>query len=640
MLPNHDMSQAVSFFATNMHSVRLSGEIAFWNPASSNGYAQYFQSFLSPLAPTPHHLTFIVWAEVIALLGALHISVPEYSQYIAFTYALSPFLTFLAGTLFLRQIFDNRAIVALLMISYAFSSIGIWNSAWFYFQEPFTLFAVLGTTIAFLRKPSVSRLFLFVGALLLQVCSANYWTIHNSWFLIITASTFAFAFPNQVRRAFIWTMQICRANQSKAIYLLAVLALTVSLWGISLASTVSEQSAQHVRPTIGSGQYKMQRVLDRVRELRRSTLEFFNPNLDRALASYKYENDVHNARYVGLVFLPFLMLLPFYAWRRKERWLVGLTVSTLMVCIGFPLLALLWTATPMLSRDQHLFYFYSQYLQLGVIMAAAAALEVIVSSHLSHLAARRLSNVTLYIVTACFTAFVACNLLSAQFPPNDLNLQTALYSFVIILVTATLAAQHLLTKKPISKTMLLTGLLAISLLDLTTYFAHVSSKDAVFSHDYLLSKRYRMQVHEPAYLAVRTAKIESASDAKEITLHRDVLKSPWAEPDLSAGFNGGLFKNMPIFTDFWPINRFLEPNGVIQFHAAPQAVQEYEYGSAPIQLASKLDPRYDSTAPSSEPFTNDDPTLDQVPEAGMVRHDPQGLVHDDFVANFKYRFKS
>lgn len=190
MVPNHDMSQAASFFATNMHSIRLSGDLAWWNPATANGYAQYFQSFLSPLAPTPNHIVFILWAEAVKLLSFVRVAIPEYAQYITFTYILMPFLTFVAGTLFFKQIYENRTVITILMLAYAFSSIGIWNSAWFYFQESFTLFAVLGTSIAFLKKPTQSRLWLFLAAVLMQVCSANYWTVHNSWLYLIGAASY------------------------------------------------------------------------------------------------------------------------------------------------------------------------------------------------------------------------------------------------------------------------------------------------------------------------------------------------------------------------------------------------------------------------------------------------------------------
>src|SRR5205807_2022499 len=99
-LPNHDMSEGLPFFATNMHSMRQSGEIAWWNPLSNNGYAQYYQSFLSPLAPTPHHVVFIAWAQFIRALGLLGLSIPEYYQYLGVNYVILPFLTFFGLSLF------------------------------------------------------------------------------------------------------------------------------------------------------------------------------------------------------------------------------------------------------------------------------------------------------------------------------------------------------------------------------------------------------------------------------------------------------------------------------------------------------------------------------------------------------------
>jgi hypothetical protein len=642
MLPNHDMSQAASFFATNMHSIRLSGDLAWWNPATANGYAQYFQSFLSPLAPTPNHIVFILWAEAVKLLSFVHVAIPEYAQYITFTYILMPFLTFVAGTLFFKQIYENRTVITILMLAYAFSSIGIWNSAWFYFQESFTLFAVLGTSIAFLKKPTQSRLWLFLAAVLMQVCSANYWTVHNSWLYLIGASSYAVAFPNQVRRAFIRIKQFANIDRRKTGAVVGLLALTAALWVACLGSIFVEQSKRYVRPTISTGteQYKTQAVLSRVHELRRSTVEFFNPNLERALKFYQYESEVHNARYVGLVFLPFLFLLPFYAWRRKERFIAGLAFGTLVVCLGFPLIAMLWTITPMLSRDQHLFYFYTQYLQIAVIMGAAAALEVVLQKRGNSLTNRRLTSAMLGVVALSFIGFAAFNLSSGQFAAKDINLETGLYVLTIVLVVSGFAAQHLLSGKEASKRMLTLALLIVALLDLTTYFAHVSEKDAAFSHRYLLVKRYRTQVHEPAYSAVRITPTEPRETAREISQHRGVINKPWANPDLTLGFAGGLFKNMPIFTDFWPVDRFLEPTRVVELKRAPIAVQESEYTSPPIQLAAFIDPRYNDLPDNNTKFVNDDPKLDELPEAGVEHHDVTALINDKFVPNFAYAFKN
>lgn len=637
MVPNHDMSQAASFFATNMHSIRLASDLAWWNPASANGYAQYFQSFLSPLAPTPNHIAFILWAECIKALSLVHLSVPEYGQYISFTYLLMPFLTFLAGTLFFKQIYENRAVVATLMIAYAFSSIGIWNSAWFYFQESFTLFAVLGTTTAYLKKPTMPRLWLALAAILVQICSANYWTVHNSWLYLIGAASYAFAFPNQIRRAGVRIRQAVQSDRKTAIALASLFVITAGLWTFCLGSIFVEQGKKYIRPTISTGteSYKTQAVLDRVHELRRSTVEFFNPNLDRALKFYQYESDVHNARYVGLVFLPFLFLLPFYPWRRKERFIAGLSFGILMVCLGFPLVAMLWTITPMLSKDQHLFYFYTQYLQVALIMGAGAALEMVLRKRSHLLTNRRLSSAMLCVVGASFLGFAGYNLMSGSFPAKDMNLETALYALTTVLVVSGFAAQHLISGKKASRVMLAVVVLSIALLDLSTYYAHVNEKDAAFSHSYLLVKRYRTQAHEPAYAPLRITPVEAREVGREISQHKSAINKPWKIRDAQS-FSGGLFQNMPIFTDFWPVDRFLEPLKIVEFKRAPLAVQEHEFASPSIQLASYVDPQYDELRDNNYKFVNDDPKLDDMFEAGLEKRDLSSLPKDVLIPNFKY----
>src|SRR5262245_54208501 len=91
-IANHDMHQGASLFASSMHSMRLSGDIAWWNPASGSGYAQYYQELLSPLAPTLGHVVFIVWAEFVYAFNLMGLAVPEYFQYLTVTFIVLPFL--------------------------------------------------------------------------------------------------------------------------------------------------------------------------------------------------------------------------------------------------------------------------------------------------------------------------------------------------------------------------------------------------------------------------------------------------------------------------------------------------------------------------------------------------------------------
>jgi hypothetical protein len=95
-VPNHAMYQGAAFFATSMHSLALTGEIAWWNPTASNGYAQYYQAFFSPLAPTAYSIVYIVWSQLVWVTSLVGLRLPEYYQYLVINYVVLPFLTFLA----------------------------------------------------------------------------------------------------------------------------------------------------------------------------------------------------------------------------------------------------------------------------------------------------------------------------------------------------------------------------------------------------------------------------------------------------------------------------------------------------------------------------------------------------------------
>src|SRR3954471_10820795 len=101
-----------------MHSLRLTGELAFWSPPTLNGYAQYYQAFLSPLAPTPHHVVFVLWAQAMRGLNAVGVVLPEYRQYLVVNYLVLPFLTFLAFSFFTAQLLRRRAAQLLVSVVY------------------------------------------------------------------------------------------------------------------------------------------------------------------------------------------------------------------------------------------------------------------------------------------------------------------------------------------------------------------------------------------------------------------------------------------------------------------------------------------------------------------------------------------
>ena len=249
-VPPHDMYQGAAFFATNLHALRLEGDLAWWNPISSAGYAQYYQSFLSPLAPTSGHVVFIVWAFATRALARVGIGFPEYLQYVAVTYLVLPSLAYWAFLTFCSLLFASRAAVVLAGIVYAFSGIGLWQSAWFYFQEPFTLYLVLAAVVGALRRPVASRLLLVPAAVLVQIASFNYWTLYNSWFLVLVLGVYGGFHANQVRRLGRRLRDLWRTRRAPMVAAPAATALTAAVWLGMLGTMVQEQGPRHTR-TVG-----------------------------------------------------------------------------------------------------------------------------------------------------------------------------------------------------------------------------------------------------------------------------------------------------------------------------------------------------------------------------------------------------
>jgi hypothetical protein len=337
-IPNHDMYQGASFFATSMHSMRLSGDIAWWNPASFNGYAQYYQSFLSPLAPTTGHIVFIVWAQGIRLLGSVGVAIPEYVQYLLINYVVFPFLAFFMLGCFLSLLFQRRSSIFLVLVVYTLSGIRVWNSSWFYFQEPFTLFLLLTAVFAVLKYPSHRTLLGLVGAGLVQFTSLNYWSLYNSWFIVVLVGSYCWIYPNQIKRMrlMVWSLF---SHRGCLVLIVGISALmTISIWGMLIIS-VSSEGKNYIRTETQSADssYGKTKAYERVVELRRYTTELFNPDIYRAL-QYPVLNEAHSARYIGVFLLPLLAPFPFYRWRRLERWLTIATFGTLIIVLAPPFL--------------------------------------------------------------------------------------------------------------------------------------------------------------------------------------------------------------------------------------------------------------------------------------------------------------
>ena len=61
-----------------MHALVIENDFAWWLPTPGDGYAQYFNQFLSPLVPTAGSPLFLLWATAIKLLSLVGLRIPMF----------------------------------------------------------------------------------------------------------------------------------------------------------------------------------------------------------------------------------------------------------------------------------------------------------------------------------------------------------------------------------------------------------------------------------------------------------------------------------------------------------------------------------------------------------------------------------
>lgn len=555
-VPNHDMYHAAGIFSASMHCLRSSGDIAWWNPVDcSGGEAQYFNAFFSPLAPTNGHLVFVSWSHLIAGLARLGVAIPEYYQYLVVTFVVLPFLAAWMLAYFLFQVFRGTAAVVLATIAYHFSGIGVWNSAWFYFQEPATMFFLLAAALALLKRPTVARALVLLTAALVQWSSANYWTLHNSIFIAVVLGAYAATHSAQIgrlaRRGRRWVVHAPRTSAGLA----AAFALSLALWGATLVSAFGEQGTEYWRHGVRGG-YSVETTVDRVQEARRYTIELFNPVLSRPLAAIKLINPVHNARYIGAWLIPLLVLFAYLPWRRRERWLALAGISVLAICLAPGILLPLWGAAPF-NRLQHFFYFYSHHLQLLAVLLAVAMFDRLLAGVRAPAAGREVARIMAAIIAGCLAVLAGLFVFSEQFALNSPVMQSTLLAVTFVLVSAVLIRQHGVER---SRGTLLTLILGINLLagaDLSRYFRECCLADQAFTHkERYLRARGGREIPTPLGDDVRAA-----------------LARPWTADAANGARSGRIFGNMPVENHFWPVNVFNRHRFAVEYGALPADVR-------------------------------------------------------------------
>jgi hypothetical protein len=518
-IPNHDMYQAASLFATSMHSMRLSGDIAWWNPASGSGYAQYYQQLFSPLAPTLGHVVLIVWAELVFALGRLGVAVPEYFQYLTVDFVVFPFLATLAFALLCGLLFRTRTAVAVAAIVFTLSSIGLWHSAWFYFQEPATMLFLLAAAIAFLRRPQPRTALWVLAAALVQLASFNYWTLFNAWFVAIFLGSYAVVHRWQVRRAGRRLRGMIRRWPWHVGAAAAGTCLVGALWIAIIAAALAEQSSFYQRVTA----VDLPQMLSRLRPgfyLGRMFEPQLHPMAAQPRGTYM---TIHYAVYVGAFLVPPLVALPFYRWRRLERWLLLSAAALLPICFAAAPMLWAWEHVPWMNRLRHLFQFYPAYVRLVVVLLACASLDRI-------LAGGRVRAVRVVLGALAFVSIAALYRGGRWTGRGPVRLVGAPEALLLLIPAAAVA---LALARPSARHRALVGgvVLLVALVDLGTYFRYVSQLDGDFTAT-------RMWVSRP--LPPRVV---------------EALKRPWAPLDASRP--EALYDNMPVASQLWPVNIYM-----------------------------------------------------------------------------------
>jgi len=617
-VPNHDMYGGASFFATSMHSLRLSGEIAWWNPITHNGYAQYYQSFFSPLAPTSHHVVFIFWALLIRALSGFGIHIAEYRQYLIVTYIVLPFLSFSAFAYFASLLFRHRATVFLMLLTYVFSGIGLWNSAWFFFQEPFSFFFLLAAALAALQRPTPRRFLILAIALLVQLTSANYWTVFNSWFFMILAASYWWVYPNQVRRLFVqWWRWV---KQRRLIWATAgvLWLITLAAWMLIMGTIVREQSGKYVGQ---SEPYTAAEAYGRVREIRRFTTELFNPNIQRALISYPERNDMHSARYLGVILLPLLIVVGASRWRRRERWLIVSAAIVLVVCLAPPFLLALWERFPFMSRIRHVFDFYTYYWELLIVFLAGAGMEILLTRSFSDKTRLTLRALISGLAILSLTVMLVFLAFSQNFRLDNPNLQANLHVTLLVLITSVAIIQLLRFPTIKNRRLFVFLMLVLGVTDLTRYFWEVNRLDRVFT-----AARFHTPVSLPAEAQQK-------------------LRAVWPDPNLKQGFEAGRIGNLPVANDLWPYNIFMRHRDLRQLFETSEAFYRRELEGPPLEFFS-------TTIPVSS-FSQTDSLIKNTPELSLgnkallvqdgspptAQAAPLDLASVEAPAGFTYQFR-
>lgn len=545
-LPSHDSLSAAGMFESSVHSVRIDGDIAWWLPSSQGGYPQYYNMFLSPLAPTAGNITFLAWLTIIRILGWVHITVPEYFQFLTFELILMPTLAYAALGLLLRRFCTTWIAPMLGIVCYALSGAGLWNNAWMFYQEWTNLFLLIFALDLFCERPTVARSGILALAALNLVTSANYWTIFSQWYLFALLIAYVACRWDDVRNAGRWLGRDFPWSNWLARFAVAAFVCLIVTWVALLGIVHQEQASVLLRYGDAPSGYSIAQSYGRAQTggIVRFTAALFDPELKAPASGYLAGNWMHAANYVGVGLLPLLAAFLFLPWLAFDVILVVLLVTSYLVTLAAGTFIFLWQVTPGMASQLHAFYFYSYFVEISLILIGARALDRIVRGGPETLAVRAAPLTTAVLGLACLAAVFA------QYSPTDPNAYDRLAYIGIFLILASAILFKLITVPTRLKTVLAALLLFMVVGDLSRYYWIATGNDQMFT------------------LWFRKVALEKGSLPASIS---QKLATAWPIPKTPDRLDAGISDNMPIATSLWPENTFNPSQAVRQFQALPDA---------------------------------------------------------------------
>lgn len=240
-----------------------------------------------------------------------------------------------------------------------------------------------------MEEANCRRYYIFCASILCFFSSANYWTLHNLLFIACVLVLYLFTIQNmrdRIKKIF----TIIREN--KIITFLLVLCLAI--WALILVSVYLEQHSVYSR----GSDYSIDSMLVRAKGGNPIQL-LVNELFDPIIGGFGNENmnTIHNARYVGAMLLPLIVV----AFQRRGGIFHKLCIMLFGICFMPGFLLPIWQV--FFRFDQHYFYFYSHFWEISVLLLAADSFDAFLEGENARVG--KSLKIILAIAAAAFLVF-------------------------------------------------------------------------------------------------------------------------------------------------------------------------------------------------------------------------------------------